>query len=377
MIVRWLTGALLLVGLGSGANADLVRSQFTVAGWPIYAMNASANSSQFDHCRAQMTQYDGIQMVFAVTRLYDWKLAFSYRDWALTKGTEYDVTFVIDGGQPIVARAIAGHPAMVTMPLAAEGTLFNAFRRGKTLQLAVAGRVYTYPLNGTATMLPALVQCVADQLKTVPAQTARRIPSAMDLFAAPQRTEPVARERTVTDGQDRSAPGRVTRAGSYHDRPEARDGALKAEATVLMANVLSQSGITGFALAAADDAASYDADATWRAGDLMGGLQILPGTPIGDPEVRAIIIGDMARGCKGAFMSGTLPEEGKQVIRMFSSCQDDGTTFTSYFAVIARPKGGIYVFSTVALGEKDAFSSQERVKEADDGLRQAAYRVVK
>jgi hypothetical protein len=195
----------------------------------------------------------------------------------------------------------------------------------------------------------------------------------MDLFAAPppsaapQRVEAVAQERTVAD--------RVTRDSPDRNRSGARDGAIKAEATVLMANVLSQSGISGFALAPAD--ASYDADATWRAGDLMGGLQILPATPISDPEVRAIIISDMARACKGAFMSGTLPEEGKQVIRMFSSCQDGSRTFTSYFAVVARPKGGIYVFSTVALGETDAVSSQERVKDADDGLRRAAYRVVK
>src|SRR5690606_11868453 len=126
------------------------------------------------------------------------------------------------------------------------------------------------------------------------------------------------------------------------------------------ANVLSQSGISGFTLTAAELAAKYHADASWSAGDLAGMLQVVPDLPIHDPTVRGIVIGAMAKDCKGAFLSGTLPEDDNQRIRMFTSCQDDGKTVTSYFSVIARPKGGIYIFSTFALDGKDAFSSQEK-----------------
>jgi hypothetical protein len=76
-------------------------------------------------------------------------------------------------------------------------------------------------------------------------------------------------------------------------------------------------------------------------------------------------------------MSGMLPQDDKQSVRIFSTCQDGGTTFTGYFAVVARPKGGSYVFATYATEMHDAPSPQQKIKDADEGLRRAAYRVVR
>jgi hypothetical protein len=388
-------GAVSLVAVNHGAQADVLRSD-AVSGWQVSAI---ADNGRFARCIANIRQPDGVDMFFTLNRTYNWELAFGHSSWILMKGTRYDVAFVIDNSQPMVAQAVAIHPNVVSIRLAENGALFDAFRRGRLLRLAVNGRVYNYALYGTAAMLPALTQCVRNGVSP-PAAVAmpRANPPASDLFAAappaaPVRpAEPAARERTVSDRQvagreitggdvtnreDRPASGRIARATPDRDPAEPRDGAFQAEATVLMANVLSQSGITGFTLSAVDVAAKYHADASWSAGDLVGFLQVVPDMPINDPNVRGMVIGIMAKECKGAFLSGTLPEDNNQRVRMFTSCQDDGKAVTSYFSVIARPKGGIYIFSTLALDAKDAFSSQEKVKEADDGLRQAVYRVVK
>ena len=44
---------------------------------------------------------------------------------------------------------------------------------------------------------------------------------------------------------------------------------------------------------------------------------------------------------------------------------------TVYYLAVPRPKGGIYLFTTMSDG------SQEEVKEADSGLRTAVFKVVR
>ena len=84
------------------------------------------------------------------------------------------------------------------------------------------------------------------------------------------------------------------------------------------------------------------------------------------------LIGGDAENCKGAFLSGSLPEtSGKKSVRMFTSCEEEKSAITAYYLAVQRPKGGIYLFTTVTKG------AQETVKQADEGLRRAVFQTIK
>lgn len=55
----------------------------------------------------------------------------------------------------------------------------------------------------------------------------------------------------------------------------------------------------------------------------------------------------------------------------FTSCQEEQKNVTLYYLAVPRPKGGIYLFTTMSNG------SQEEVKEADSGLRTAVFKAVR
>jgi len=85
-----------------------------------------------------------------------------------------------------------------------------------------------------------------------------------------------------------------------------------------------------------------------------------------------VLIGGAAENCKGAFLSGTLPEtSGKKGVRMFTSCEGEKGLITAYYLAVQRPKGGIYLFTTVSK------AAQETVKQADEGLRRAVFQTIK
>jgi len=71
-------------------------------------------------------------------------------------------------------------------------------------------------------------------------------------------------------------------------------------------------------------------------------------------------------------VGGSLPDsDGKAMLRIFTSCQAEKQNATAHYLAVPRPKGGIYVFATLSSGP------QEEVKEADSGLRNAVFKVVR
>jgi hypothetical protein len=165
---------------------------------------------------------------------------------------------------------------------------------------------------------------------------------------------------------DVAGPGAPARGGNRE--------ALVAEATVTVANLLGAAGVTGFQMGSAEDAAKLGADAVWNSGNVIGTIRILENVRIDDPKITGAVIGHSAKSCKGAFLSGSLPEaedEGKRSLRIFTTCQHNLNTTTVYYFGVPRPKSGIYLFATISAGPP------EQVKETDSGLRTAAYRLVK
>jgi len=130
--------------------------------------------------------------------------------------------------------------------------------------------------------------------------------------------------------------------------------ARRAEASIVLANVLSAASVHGFQVDSGDAFfPDSEADAIWSASDIGGSgnvggsLSIIEGAKIDNPQIKAVFTGSDAKLCKGKFVSGPLPSERNDETRMFTSCQEtDKTTLTQTFHYIAvtRPKGGFICF---------------------------------
>jgi hypothetical protein len=332
------TALALGVCVGSSAKAEVLRN-FQVANWFAGAYSFDGTRA-FSHCAGSTRYNSGIFVIFSINRGYAWNMGFGNPQWRLTKGQQYDIAFSVDGSPPIVAKAEAAGTNSAFVPLADSAELFSQFRRGRMLQVAAANEVFSFNLDGTSALLPALLNCVRQETTPV---------GASNPF--------VAQPATKRAGPSRATPSRE---------------ALQAEAAIIGANVLGAAGIRGFSLGSAEDAAKLKVDAVWTSDTLVGKIVIADGLRLDDPNIPSTLIGEDAKSCKGAFLSGSLPEsDGKAMLRIFTSCQMEKQNSTVYYLAVPRPKGGIYVFATISNG------SQEEVKEADSGLRNAVFKVVR
>jgi len=125
----------------------------------------------------------------------------------------------------------------------------SQFRRGRMLQVSSAKQVFSFSLDGTSALLPALLNCVRQE--TTP-------PGGTNPFAAQQATA------------KRAGPSR---------------GALQAEAAIIGANVLGAAGIKGFSLGSAEDATKFGADAVWTSDKLVGSIKIAEFSALGQFQV--------------------------------------------------------------------------------------------
>jgi hypothetical protein len=334
------------VCIGSSAQAEVLRN-FHVANWFAGAYSFEGTRT-FSHCAANASYTSGILVLFSINRSYAWNMGFANPQWRLTKGQQYDIAFSVDGSPPIFAKAAAVRTEMVLVNLADSTQLFSQFRRGRMLQVGAANQVFSFSLDGTSALLPSLLNCVRQETTPV---------GETNPFAAQQAT------RTTT-----------TRTGSSPvpaAAPSSRE-AFQAEAAILGANILSEAGINA-PLGPVETAVKVGADAVWAvpSNQLTGTIKIFDTINLNDPSIPSVLIGRDAKDCKGAFLSGSLPEsDGKAILRIFTSCQEEKDSITVYYLAVPRPKGGIYLFTTMAN------NMQEAVKETDSDLRQAVFKVI-
>jgi len=350
---RFLPIGAVLIALSTPAKADTIRN-FQVGSWFAGAYTAKGTNT-FSHCAASASYRSGILVLFSVNRAYSWSLGFANPAWNLTKGSRYNIVFVIDDGQPMTGVATAIGPNSVEVVLADSAALFAQFRRvrqlrvvladsatlftrGRQRDVAAASQVFSFNLDGTSTLLPALLSCVQQELA-----------GGANPFVS------------------RAAPPTSTQSGGSRADPS-----YQAEATVILANVLASAQLPGFSIEPAEEAAKFKTDALWTATDVIGMLKVAPGVQLSDPKLASALIGGDAENCKGAFLSGSLPEtSGKKSVRMFTGCEQEKGVITAYYLAVQRPKGGIYLFTTVSK------AAQETVKQADEGLRRAVLQTIK
>lgn len=332
--MRWVIGVAVSAVLGAtAASADVMHS-FKVGAWQGGAYSNN-QTKQFNHCAATASYRSGVMMLFSVNKTYHWSIGFASNSWRLNRGAEYPLRLDIDGVTGFDAKAAAIATDMVEIKLADSVELFHKFRRGHQLKVMTAGTELDFVLTDTSKVLPVLIQCV-NRMIAVPA-TAQSNP-----FVAPKtQSGPGANERT--------------------------------EGTMLLANILSSAGVTGFRLLGPDEKMPFDkAAAAYEADGMVGAIFVLPNSKVALKEAPATIIAIDAADCAGKFASGATPDPSSAIVRAFTSCQTAEGLTTSYYVASVRKRGGLYIFVTRAQGAMQ----QDQAKEVDTGIRTAAHKLL-
>jgi hypothetical protein len=322
----------------ASAQADTLE-QYDVAGWYAGAYSYDG-SKQFSHCAMNAKYKSGISLVFSVDHTFNWILGFANDAWQLRIGDKYPIEMFIDGRGPIYATAEALETNMVSVPVQDDGTLFQKFRKGYRLRVIAAGQLFEFNLDGTSRGLASLVDCVSRH---------------------------VAFGGTST----KSNPFVATAA-----TPNAPSADFRAEATTVLANLLSTAGATGYHIMENEETPTDFANnhVVWTGSDYLGTFNVAPEAWDGGPEalLTAFLSRD-AQSCAGDYASkrGNNPTNSafKDAVAV-STCRIAADTFIGFYSVYPRAKGGYYIATliTAAVGEK-----QRHVESEAAELRDAAY----
>lgn len=340
--MRILVQAISVVLLATSATISQLDAaamrNFRVGEWYAGAYS-NDRTGLFSHCAGVGNYRSGISVVFSITKEFRWSMSFVNPQWNLPNGRTYSVAFTVDDMSPISATATAISGNHVLVPLDDNVELFNRFRRGHQLRVAAAGQVFAFRLTDTNRLLQSLLECVT---------LAGKSPA-------------VATNPFESQKQQKS-------------KASPDDAIYRIEATALVANILSLSGIQGFTILGSDQASRLKGHAAWSSSDkAIGTLSVLPGNK--DALLKAMpgtIIGRDAASCKGSFLSGSIPDEtGASTSRIFTTCQvNDEEPVTAYYLGVPRKKGGIFIFSTVSVG------SEMPAKTADTNIRTVVFKAL-
>jgi len=301
----------IVIGL-NGAPAAHARQleKSHIEGWLVGAYS-NDRTGQFRHCAASVQYKSGTLLLFAIGKDFTWSMGFANTRWKLTPGAKYTLTYYVDSGPHHTARGRALNKNLVQVPLLNSRTLFDSFRRGYRLYVRAAGQRFGFNLTNSSKVLAATLDCT------------RRY---------------VARTHTTTNPFVAQAPRRS------NDRTSER-----AEAAVLLANVLSAAGIQGFRILPANKlpAKLRSHDAVWASPDLLGTLRIISTTTAATPErLAALLMAADAQSCKGVFASGRYPvQEGSRTARLMTGCSGTTKPIEIHYTIMPRSKGGFYLFA--------------------------------
>lgn len=340
-------GALIVLMSASALQAKPIR-EFNVAGWDGGAY-ADDQTGAFSHCAISAHYQSGVFLLFMVDREYRWAMGFANPDWQLTPGETYDLTYSIDGRGTTRAKGIAINEIQVRVPLVASSRLFNRFRHGYRMKVFTAGRTMQFNLTGTSRALATVLDCT----KRYEHYVAALPPSA--------------------PGANPFAPQSGGRREASRPEPSGSEEAWRAEATTLLANLLSSAQIRAFSIIPRneypDELATYHA--VWSAPGVIGAVKVVSadGTPT---DISATLIAGDARECKGRFASGTTPGEdsGGAVSAVFAACDAPDNQWTIYYSIMRRASGGFYVLSILPVDSDGAAA-----KQAERDIRRAAVAI--
>jgi len=324
--------SLLVAGiLGLYSTATLAGGpyqEFLVGDWHAAAYTDDA-TGRFDNCSASGTYKNGMSLAVSINHRYQWRIGFINKDWRFRAGETVPVELFFDGATrtPVVAKV--ADPDFLVIDMPKQEKIIDRFRRAYTLQAQIIGGTYTFELVRTSELLPALSQCVHDNLLKVRPTT------------DPTAVTPDAGAQNAGSPQT-GAPGRA-QASSVHDL----EAINLATNFVLMGQFRNPRFLHQTELTTKERRMG----AVWTAEDAAGAVRIvIPEPGIGGTDIAAALASSESASCKGKFASGRTRElrDDRIVFRGFATCKEASEHTVIQFYVVPRPDGGFVTFTVAS-----------------------------
>lgn len=355
--------ALLLSVLGgqTPAQARGPYGSVATAGWSGGGYTDDKNG-EFTSCIASANYQSGINFGVIVDKSYNWALGFTHQSWALTQGQKLPIVVSFDNKNTFNVVGVALSKNMVVVPMPTESSLVKSFRSARTMSAFAQGTLFQFKLDGTAVLLPALVNCV----KTI---------NTGGLAAATNFVAPVA--AAMAAPKQAASP---TNASSLQpERPQEGSAELQLEAMQIASNFILKASLSHPSLLSHSQTPQTVAMAgvAWKADDATGFVRIVPPRAnLSGLDVAAAIVGNDARDCKGKFASARTSElvDSEVVFRGMSSCEDSERSAIAEYFIFPRKAGGFVMFSVTtpmnSVGQQPPRPARD---EMNAGFRKAAY----
>jgi hypothetical protein len=325
-----------LIALAIGLSSAQARGPYGTIRIGNWAGGAYTNDETgvFTACIAMANYQSGINLHVMVGENSTWTLGFSNPAWRLTIGDAFPVVVTFDGQAPFNVSARVAGTSLVVVPMPDNSALIAQFRKAKAMSAFAQGQLFQFAMNGTAALLPSLVNCVNRTRQFGIANA-----GDFSVKAAP---------KAVT-----AAPASAVGGSLRADAPHVLSPDLQIEAIELASNFILKTSLRNpHVLSRAGTPTAVAANgAAWKSDEAIGFVRIVPPTEGAKGlDVASAVVANDARDCQGKFASRRTSElvDSDVVFRGFSSCDDtDGARFSQYF-IVSRKKGGFVMFSVVS-----------------------------
>src|ERR1700730_8663177 len=153
-----LLGLIVFIAAG-GAQARGPYGSISVGHWSGGAFT-NDDTGAFGSCIAAAPYKSGITLHVMVGENFSWTLGFSDPAWRLDVGQAFPIVLTFDGQAPFNVSAKVIGAGLVAVPMPDNSALISQFRKAKAMSAFAQGQLFQFNMNGTAALLPALVNCV-------------------------------------------------------------------------------------------------------------------------------------------------------------------------------------------------------------------------
>jgi hypothetical protein len=298
-----------LAAIGA-AEAAAPSRPFRVGAWSGGPqLNSKANV--FERCTATSTS-KGTAITYSLDAQFRWDMSVSSAAWKFNNGTVWNVYLRIgDGADTIPARAVASAASVLDIKVDNPIDVVALLSSARQLRMIAGAAGFEFAVDGSGEVLAALTRCVLQS----------------------------------------------TRAPQHKSKPAGPlDQTLREDASALVNNI----GLYGGAgdvkvVPTPDELSRLPVLVAWKSGLVTASVSVMD-APVN--RVAAVLLERWQSACRDelAFVSEAATAGQAPITRIFASCITPETALSMYQFAIARPKGGVYVVST--LRPANAFADQ-------------------
>ena len=306
-------------------------------------------TGKFSHCSAGVVYDGGTDMFVVSTEAHGWWLGFTNPHWALGPSGDLPVELNFDDHRPVEIPGTVASPELLLVPMSDNSQLIDTFRRSSQLKVVARERSFSLGLDGTATVMAELANCVR-----LSAPTESRSPGmpAANAGAPPPQSPPPALQ-----------PAPLALAGTA--RLQRAEDPAEPEEIKLAKNFLLAARLPNARLIDTDKPPALAGfKAVWKSDDAAGAVKIIPpGPEVSGLAIASELIAVDPQLCKGDFAaarSSTAIDRG-MVYSASLSCTDAQSERSTHYFVAPRQKGGLVVFAVIAgYPERSASAVREK-----------------